>query len=72
MRLCRHRAALVAASDGLNEPDERSRNTWEAIQAFLKIHGAWTMEFEDGWYAYFNDEKRLGPFAREQEEGVGQ
>jgi hypothetical protein len=45
--------------------------TWDAIEAFNKIPGAWTMELEgggkDGWWAYYNDEEPIGPFALEHE-----
>jgi hypothetical protein len=34
----------------------------EAVLAFDLITGAWLMQFEDGWYAYRDDEARLGPF----------
>lgn len=34
----------------------------EAMTAFDLIPGAWLMEFEEGWYAYRDDEPRLGPF----------
>ena len=39
----------------------------EAITAFGVIPGAWIMQFEDGWYAYRDDEARLGPFESEAE-----
>ena len=39
----------------------------ETITAFDLIPGAWTMQFEDGWYAYRDDEPRLGPFESEVE-----
>ena len=34
----------------------------EIIGAFHRIPGAWLMELKDGWYAYRDDETRLGPF----------
>jgi hypothetical protein len=49
---------------------QRRLETWEAIETFNKIRGAWTMEFEgedEGWWAYYEDEKPLGPFATEAE-----
>jgi len=39
----------------------------EAVIAFDLIAGAWLMQFEDGWYAYRDDEPRLGPFESEAE-----
>jgi hypothetical protein len=33
----------------------------QAVIAFHLIPGAWLMQFEDGWYAYRDDEPRLGP-----------
>jgi hypothetical protein len=41
--------------------------TWETCKEFLNIHEAWMMEFEDGWYAYYGDEKPIGPFKTEHE-----
>jgi hypothetical protein len=38
---------------------QRRLETWEAIETFNKIRGAWTMEFEsedEGWWAYYGDE----------------
>ena len=37
----------------------------EAAAAFNLIPGAWIMQFGDGWYAYRDDEPRLGPFESE-------
>src|SRR5689334_18811900 len=34
---------------------------------FLELETGWTMLRDDGWYAYYNDEKPLGPFATEAE-----
>ena len=34
------------------------------LKTFHLIPGAWLMQFEEGWYAYRDDEPRLGPFAR--------
>jgi hypothetical protein len=34
--------------------------TWETCKEFLNIPEAWMMEFEDGWYAYYGDEKPIG------------
>jgi hypothetical protein len=35
----------------------------EIIAAFSRLPGlAWLMQFEKGWYAYRNDEPKLGPF----------
>jgi hypothetical protein len=31
----------------------------ESITAFDLIPGAWLMQFDDGWYAYRDDEPRL-------------
>jgi hypothetical protein len=42
----------------------------EAITAFGVIPRAWIMQFEDGWYAYRDDEARLGPFESEAEAGL--
>ena len=39
----------------------------QVIAAFLRLRIGWTMKFEDGWYAYYNDEKPLGPFKTEAE-----
>jgi hypothetical protein len=34
----------------------------DIIAEFLEI--GWTMLRDEGWYAYYNDEKPLGPFAK--------
>jgi hypothetical protein len=34
----------------------------EIVVAFHSIDGTWLMELDDGWYAYCNDEPRIGPF----------
>jgi hypothetical protein len=39
----------------------------QAIKAFDLIPGVWLMQFEEGWYAYRDDEPRLGPFKSEAE-----
>ena len=39
----------------------------EAVIAFGLIAGAWIMRFEDVWYAYREDEPRLGPFDSQAE-----
>jgi hypothetical protein len=39
----------------------------ESITAFDLIPGAWLMQFEDGWYAYRDDDPRLGPFESDAE-----
>ena len=39
----------------------------ETIAEFLELETGWTMLRDDGWYAYYNDEKPLGPFATEAE-----
>src|ERR1044071_8745106 len=39
------------------------------IAEFLELETGWTMLRDDGWYAYFNEEKPLGPFATEAEAG---
>ena len=38
----------------------------QTIAEFLELENAWTMLRDDGWYAYYNEEK-LGPFATEAE-----
>jgi hypothetical protein len=38
----------------------------QTIAEFLELENAWTMLRDDGWYAYYNEEK-LGPFPREAE-----
>ena len=43
----------------------RSDRARETIAEFLEI--GWTMLRDDAWYAYYNDEKPLGPFATEAE-----
>ena len=37
----------------------------QAIINFHLIPGAWLMQFEEGWFAYRDDEPRLGPFESE-------
>jgi hypothetical protein len=39
----------------------------ETIAEFLELQIGWTMLREDGWSAYYNDEKPLGPFPTEAE-----
>lgn len=39
----------------------------EAVIAFDLIVGAWLMRFEDGWYAYREDELWIGPFESKAE-----
>jgi hypothetical protein len=40
----------------------------EIIAAFSRLPEiAWLMEFEEGWYAYRDDEPRLGPFESKAE-----
>jgi hypothetical protein len=39
----------------------------QTIAEFLELETGWTMFRDDGWYAYYNDEKPLGPFATEVE-----
>jgi hypothetical protein len=39
----------------------------ETIAEFLELKTGWTMLRDDGWYAYYNEEKPLGPFATEAE-----
>ena len=35
----------------------------KTIAAFLELQTGWTMLRDDGWYASYNEEKPLGPFA---------
>ena len=35
----------------------------EIVVAFHAIPGAWLMALNEGWYAFCNDEPRIGPFA---------
>jgi hypothetical protein len=37
-------------------PDE------ELIEDFQRMHDAWLMEFHTGWWAFYGDERPLGPF----------
>jgi hypothetical protein len=39
----------------------------QIIAAFSRMPDAWLMQFEEGWYAYRDDESRLGPFESEVE-----
>jgi hypothetical protein len=39
----------------------------KTIAEFLELQTGWTMLRDDGWYAYYNEEKPLGPFATEAE-----
>jgi hypothetical protein len=39
----------------------------ETIAEFLELKTGWTMRRDDGWYAHYNEEKPLGPFATEAE-----
>jgi hypothetical protein len=39
----------------------------ETIDAFRRLEIGWTMLFDDAWWAYYNDEKPLGPFPTEAE-----
>lgn len=43
---------------------EREPNS-EAVRAFVQLEVGWTMLHDDGWYAYCNDERALGPFPTE-------
>jgi hypothetical protein len=37
----------------------------KTIAEFKRLEICWTMLLDDGWWAYYNDEKALGPFASE-------
>ena len=37
-------------------PDE------ELIEDFQRMHDAWLMQFHTGWWAFYGDERPLGPF----------
>jgi hypothetical protein len=39
----------------------------KTIAEFNRLEIGWMMLFDDGWWAYCNDEKPLGPFATEAE-----
>jgi alpha-galactosidase len=39
----------------------------KTIAEFKRLEIGWTMLLDDGWWAYYNDEKALGPFAIEAE-----
>ena len=39
----------------------------ETIAEFLALKIGWTMLRDGGWYAYYNEERPLGPFATEAE-----
>jgi hypothetical protein len=39
----------------------------ETIAMFLELETGWTMLRDSDWYAYYNDEKPIGPFATEAE-----
>ena len=39
----------------------------ETIAKFLELQTGWTMLRDSHWYAYYNDEKPIGPFATEAE-----
>jgi hypothetical protein len=39
----------------------------KVIAEFKRLEIGWTMLLDDGWWAYYNDEKPLGAFAREGE-----
>jgi len=39
----------------------------KTIAEFLELQTGWTMLLDDGWYASYNEEKPLGPFATEAE-----
>jgi hypothetical protein len=39
----------------------------KTIAEFKGLEIGWTMLFDDGWWAYYNDEKPLGPFPTEGE-----
>jgi hypothetical protein len=39
----------------------------ETIAKFLELETGWTMLRDSDWYAYYNDEKPIGPFATEAE-----
>jgi hypothetical protein len=42
----------------------------KTIAEFLELQTGWTMLRDDGWYAYYNEEKPLGPFATEAGSGA--
>ena len=37
----------------------------EAIEGFRRLRGAWLMEFDAGWWAFYEDEGPIGPFDTE-------
>jgi hypothetical protein len=39
----------------------------EAIAKFDQLKDGWLMQFNDGWWAFFDDEKPLGPFETKAE-----
>jgi hypothetical protein len=39
----------------------------EAIAKFDQLKEGWLMEFSDGWWAFYDDEKPLGPFETKAE-----
>jgi hypothetical protein len=39
----------------------------KTIAEFKRLEIGLTMLLDDGWWAYYNDEKPLGPFAKEHE-----
>jgi alpha-galactosidase len=39
----------------------------KTIAEFKRLEIGWTMLLDDGWWAYYNDEKSLGPFPTEGE-----
>jgi len=45
----------------------RAERAPKIVAEFLELETGWTMLRDDGWYAYYNDEKPLGPFATEAE-----
>jgi len=44
----------------------------KTIAEFLELQTGWTMLRDDGWYAYYNGEKPLGPFATEAGSGASE
>jgi hypothetical protein len=39
----------------------------KTIAEFKRLEIGWTMLLDDGWWAYYNDERSLGPFPTEGE-----
>src|SRR6185437_12130334 len=69
-------AKTIEQQDGVERALNKLARTFTAQRKllsateFLELQTGWTMLRDDGWYAYYNEEKPLGPFATEAGSGA--